>query len=77
MKGPCGLGVVVTQYLGRMALSYPIFTGLQHRRLGAPVGELAYAWMASEEDRLHNRRGHTRLRAAGAGPNHQLGRGRP
>ncbi|MFJ8865295.1 hypothetical protein ACIRD6_05960 [Streptomyces sp. NPDC102473] len=28
--------------------------------------------MASEEGRLHNRRGHGRLRAAGSGPNHQL-----
>lgn len=69
---PCGLGVVVTQYLGRTALSHPIFTGLQHRRLGALLGELADAWTASEEGRLHDRRGRGRLRAAGAGPNHQL-----
>ncbi|MFJ3692327.1 transposase family protein [[Kitasatospora] papulosa] len=62
----------MTQYLGRTALSHPVFTGLQPRRLGALVGELAHAWMASEEGRLHNRRGRGRLRAAGAGPNHQL-----
>ncbi|MFJ2095231.1 transposase [Streptomyces sp. NPDC087901] len=53
-------------------MSHPVFTGLQPRRLGALVGELAHAWMASEEGRLHNRRGRGRLRAAGAGPNHQL-----
>ncbi|MEU9802729.1 transposase family protein [Streptomyces sp. NPDC051000] len=28
--------------------------------------------MASEAGRLHERRGHERLRAAGAGPNHEL-----
>ncbi|MFD5029168.1 transposase family protein [Streptomyces sp. NPDC058405] len=55
----------MTQYLGRTALSHPVFTGLQYRRL-------AHAWMASEEGRLHNRRGRGRLRAAGVGPNHQL-----
>ncbi|WSY86683.1 transposase [Streptomyces sp. NBC_00876] len=54
-------------------MSHPAFTGLQPRRLGALVGELAHAWTASEEGRLHNRRGRGRLRAAGAGPNHQLG----
>ncbi|MFE6808851.1 transposase family protein [Streptomyces sp. NPDC057681] len=62
----------MTQYLSRTALSHPVFTGLQPRRLGALVSELAHAWMASEEGRLHNRRGRGRLRAAGAGPNHQL-----
>ncbi|MFE9493404.1 transposase family protein [Streptomyces collinus] len=53
-------------------MSHPVFTGLQPRRLGSLVGELAHAWTASEEGRLHNRRGRGRLRAAGAGPNHQL-----
>lgn len=71
-RRPRRLGVVVTQYLGRTGLSHPVFTGLRRRRLGSLIGELADAWMASEEGRLHDRRGHERMRAAGAGPNHQL-----
>jgi hypothetical protein len=66
------VGVVVTHYLARAALSHRVFTGLQRRRLGALVGELADAWTTSEEGRLHDRRGHGRMRAAGAGPRHQL-----
>jgi hypothetical protein len=62
----------VTQYLARTALSHRFFTGLSRRRLGALIAELADAWMASEEGRLHERRGHDRLRAPGAGPDHQL-----
>jgi hypothetical protein len=66
------LGVVVTQYLGRTALSKRIFTGLQPRRLGRLIAELADAWMAAEESRLRERRGHERMRAPGAGPGHEL-----
>jgi hypothetical protein len=66
------LGVVVTQYLGRTALSKRIFTGLRPRHLGELVAELAGVWMAAEEGRLRERRGHDRLRAAGAGPDHDL-----
>jgi hypothetical protein len=58
-----GLGVVVTQYLGRTALCKGIFTGLQPRRLGKLVVGLAGDWTASEESRLLERRGHERLRA--------------
>src|SRR6266568_1808318 len=72
MKRPCGLGVVVTQYLGRTALSKRIFTGLQPGRLGRLIAGLAGAWMAAEESRLHERRGHERMRAPGAGPDHEL-----
>ena len=72
MKRPCGLGVVVTQYLGRTALSKRIFTGLQPRRLGRLIAGLAGAWMIAEESRLHERRGHDRMRAPGAGPDHEL-----
>src|SRR5436305_2781348 len=72
MRQPCGLGVVVTQYLGRTALSKRIFTGLQPRRLGALIVGLADAWMTAEESRLEERRGHERLRAPGAGPDHDL-----
>jgi hypothetical protein len=66
------LGVVVTQYLGRTALSQRIFTGLPPRRLGKLVAELADVWIAAEEGRLRERRGHDRLRAPGAGPDHDL-----
>jgi hypothetical protein len=66
------LGVVVTQYLARTALSKRIFTGLQPRRLGRLVAGLAGAWMIAEESRLRERRGHDRLRAPGAGPDHEL-----
>jgi len=40
--------------------------------LGTLITELAPAWRAQQESRLHARRGHHRLRAAGAGPDHQL-----
>lgn len=66
------MGDVVTHYLGRTALSKRIFTGLQPRRLGKLVAELAGTWMAAEESRLRERRGHERLRASGAGPDHEL-----
>ena len=66
------MGVVVTQYLGRTALSKRIFTGLAPRRLGELVAELADIWLAAEESRLRERRGHDRLRAPGAGPDHDL-----
>jgi hypothetical protein len=72
MRRPCGLGVVVTQYLGRTALSKRIFTGLRPRHLGELVAELADLWTAAEEGRLRERRGHERLRAPGAGPGHDL-----
>lgn len=62
----------MTHYRGRTALSKRIFTGLQPRRLGRLVAELAGPWMAAEEDRLGGRRGHERMRAPGAGPDHQL-----
>ena len=66
------MGVVVTQYFGRTALSKRIFTGLPPRRLGRLIADLAGAWMVAEESRLRERRGHERLRAPGAGPDHGL-----
>ena len=66
------MGVVVTQHLIRTALGKRIFTGLQPRRLARLIAELGDRWMAAEEDRLLGRRGHERLRAAGAGPDHDL-----
>jgi hypothetical protein len=53
-------------------LSKRIFTGLQPRRLGKLIAELAGDWTAGEESRLRERRGHDRLRAPGAGPDHDL-----
>ena len=63
---------VVTQNLGRTALCKRIFTGLQPRRLGRLIAELAGNWTAAEESRLRERRGHERMRAPGAGPDHDL-----
>ena len=62
----------MTQYLARTALSKRIFTGLQPRRLGRLVAGLGGAWVIAEESRLRERRGHDRLRAPGAGPDHEL-----
>ena len=56
----------------RAALSHRICTGIPRRRLGRLIEELAPAWLARQESRLRQRRGHDRLRAAGAGPDHQL-----
>ena len=56
----------------RTALSHRIFTGLKPQRLGKLIAGLADPWTASEEDRLLGRRGHGRLRAPGAGPDHDL-----
>jgi len=53
-------------------LSKRIFTGLQPRRLGRLIDDLSGPWMAAEEARLRERRGHDRERAAGAGPDHDL-----
>jgi hypothetical protein len=56
----------------RAAMSKRIFTGLKPRHLGRIVAELADPWLAAEESRLLDRRGHERERAAGAGPDHDL-----
>jgi hypothetical protein len=40
--------------------------------LGRLIGELAPAWLAQQESRLRDRPGHDRLRAAGAGADHDL-----
>jgi DDE superfamily endonuclease len=56
----------------RAALSKRIFTGLKPRRLGKLIAGLSGPWMAAEEARLRERRGHGRIRAPGAGPDHDL-----
>ena len=54
-------------------MSKRIFTGLQPRRLGKLIAELAGPWTAAEDARLRERRGHDRKDAGpGAGPNHDL-----
>jgi hypothetical protein len=53
-------------------LSNRIFTGIRRRTLGKLVDELSGPWMKAGEDRLRDRRGHDRKRAAGAGPDYDL-----
>jgi len=62
----------VSSGLARTAFSNRIWTGASRARLAILIGELAALWAASEEDRLLERRGHERRRAAGAGPDHDL-----
>src|SRR5882724_10831932 len=62
----------VSSRWARAALSKRIFTGLQPRRLGRLIDDLAGAWMIAEESRLYERRGSDRMRAPGAGPDHDL-----
>lgn len=64
--------MIVTPRPGRAALSHRIFTGIPRRRLAKLIAELAVPWTAQQESRLHDRRGRDRLRAAGAGPDHDL-----
>jgi len=45
---------------------------MSRARLSALIAEMAAPWVASEEGRLLERRGHERERAAGAGPDHDL-----
>jgi hypothetical protein len=62
----------VSSGLARTALSNRIWTGMSRGRLAWLIGELASPWAAAGEDRLLARRAHERLRAAGAGPGHDL-----
>jgi DDE superfamily endonuclease len=56
----------------RAALSHRICTGISRPGLGKLIEELADPWLAQQESRLRQRRGHARLRAEGAGPAHEL-----
>lgn len=58
--------------LARTALSHRICTGIARNQLGRIIAELAAPWMAREDARLRERRGHERFRAEGGGPDHQL-----
>ena len=53
-------------------MSHRICTGLPRRKLGKLIEELAGPWLAQQESRLRDRRGQDRLRAEGAGPDHEL-----
>jgi hypothetical protein len=53
-------------------LSHRICTGISRPRLGRLIAELAEPWLARQDSALRERRGHERIRAAGAGPNHDL-----
>jgi hypothetical protein len=64
--------MIVTSGWARTALSHPVCTGIGRRRLGKLVAQLADPWTAQRESRLRERRGRDRLRAAGAGPDHEL-----
>lgn len=56
----------------RAACSDSALCGISKEHLGALVEELAGPWTAARESDLAERRGHARMRAAGAGPDHQL-----
>jgi hypothetical protein len=56
----------------RAVLSHRICTGIGQRRLAKLIEELADPWTDWCESRLRERRGHERLRVAGAGPGHEL-----
>lgn len=56
----------------RAACSDSALCGISKGHLRALVAELAEPWQARRESELGERRGHGRLRAAGAGPDHQL-----
>ncbi|MEW2116984.1 transposase family protein [Streptomyces sp. NPDC005474] len=56
----------------RAACSDSALCGISKGHLGVLVAELAEPWQARRESELRERRGHGRLRAAGAGPDHQL-----
>ncbi|MGH3294446.1 MAG: transposase family protein [Trebonia sp.] len=58
--------------LARTALSNRIWTGISRAHLARLIEELAVPWTAAGEDRLLERRGHERKRAAGAGPDRDL-----
>jgi DDE superfamily endonuclease/Helix-turn-helix of DDE superfamily endonuclease len=62
----------VSSGLARTALSNRIWTGISRAHLARLIGELAVPWTAAGEERLLERRGHERKRAAGAGPDYDL-----
>lgn len=62
----------MTKRWARAALSDSAFPGVSRQHLGDLIEELAKPCCALREAALHARRGHKRLRAAGAGPKREL-----
>jgi hypothetical protein len=62
----------VSSRWARAALSHRICTGLPPSQLGELITGLAGPWLAQQESRLRDRRGHQRQRVAGAGPGREL-----
>ncbi|WP_044365101.1 transposase family protein [Streptomyces natalensis] len=56
----------------RAACSDAALCGISKEHLGALIAELAGPWSAAREAGQDERRGHARIRAAGAGPDHRL-----
>ena len=56
----------------RAACSHSALCGISKEHLSALIAELSGPWAVARESMLAERRGHGRLRAAGAGPDHQL-----
>lgn len=71
MRQASSLTGCVTNF-ARTAFSHRICTGISRAQLGKLVAELSGPWMARQESRLRERRGHERLRAEGGGPDHRL-----
>jgi DDE superfamily endonuclease len=56
----------------RAALIHPVFTGISQQHLAELIVQLANPWTAAHQGVLAQRRGHDRLRSAGAGPHQRL-----
>lgn len=71
-REPCGIIWSVKSSWARGACSDSALCGISKALLGALITELTGPWTAARDSALAQRRGHGRLRAAGAGPDHQL-----
>lgn len=71
-EDPRGIIWRVKSSWARAACSDSALCGISKEHLGALITELAGPWTAARDSELAKRRGHGRLRAAGAGPDHQL-----
>src|SRR5260370_1273234 len=73
-RGPRGSHAAVTSPHPRTRAPFArrLATGRSRPRVCELIEELAGPWLAQQESRLRERRGHARLRAEGAGPAHEL-----
>lgn len=69
---PRGIIRCVTSKWARAACSDSALRGISKEHLGALIAQLAGPWEAARESELAERRGHSRMRAAGGGPDHRL-----